>query len=971
MEPSKLKNKLNNSGLFDQAWYLSVYQDVSQTGIEPIDHYIKYGSLLGRNPGPDFDRNYYLKKYPDVAESGVDPLQHYLSHGVLEGRSTKETEKTADETVPTVLCNPIKGSYIETDLNGAEIRLYPKPSYEKFGYNLVDWPTNSCLALPYSSKESIRLDNPPNTGIHLHLHYPEFLHELCQFLGNIDFKFSLYVSITQEKLVTKTQTTLMRSLKNAVVSVKYFANRGRDIGPFVCGFGEQLLSHEIIAHIHTKKSPHNKLKADWRNQLLTHLMGSKTIVNRLVRHLQESKNLGIVFPIYHHSLKGQISWGTNFEVCEQLATRLNLEVSQEKLHLFPAGSMFWARSEALKQLFKSGLGIEDFHEETGQIDGTLAHAIERLFGEIVHQSGYQQVQVESDKPFNLISYHPKKWPLQERNDISHIISDYCEKKGEKNRIVIFTAMTGGYDSPVRHEYLDPNIDYVLFTDLPLDNCGFWNVRPIDYWHPDSVRMARRIKTNPHIYLSGYDIAIWIDANVIIRCDIRKYIEKLVNQSNAPVAGIPHPLRDCAYQEARTVLDMNRDFGIRVSRQIMGYQRLGFPNNAGLIETNLLVMNMRHPKINDVMSDWWSQINKYSHRDQISLNYVLWKHQVPWVALMDENRSLRNSPDFAYLGHGTNSGYFKVPVTVDKVTIDPYNVPELEISTVQSIDKIAVDIVVCVHNALKEVKQCLKSVLEAKRSADRIVIIDDASDKATASYLQRFARNDNVVLMRNEGPANGYCISANKGMKATSNSYLLLLNSDTVITRGALEGMLMVAESDPSIGIVGPLSNAASTQSIPDVVGTKFQTAVNVFPKQLSVAAINQLCRIWSHPWLTPNVPLLHGFCQLIKRKVYDKIGGFDEQAFPQGYGEENDYCLRAADAGFNLKVATKAFVYHSKSASYDNDQKRKFLMAQGGEKLKEKHTEDRVRQSIQMMEGHPLLKSIRRKAGKYLDGIAK
>lgn len=964
---SVIVKKAIEAALFDREWYLSTYPDVSTTGLDPINHYMSYGALLGRNPSPNFDTAFYLKKYPDVASSGQNPLEHYILHGQKEGRVTKRTMPSPDKSLSSDERHLVRGFRTETDMHGTKIKLFPEPNFERSGFNLEEHPTSSCLTLPFGSESSSPHLNQPSIGIHLHLHYIEFLDEFCEVLSNIDFKFSLYVSVTQEKLLDSVKERLSSALKNSQVIVKHFPNKGRDIAPFVSGFGKQLQSHEIIAHIHSKKSPHNKLKADWRNQLLTYLMGSKSTVNRLIRHFQESKNIGLMFPIYHHSLKGQISWGTNFNACENLASKLNLSIDKNQLYLFPAGSMFWARSSALKSLLEAGLTYEDFPGEAGQVDGTPAHAIERLFGEIVKQSGFDIIQIKSIKPYNLTQYYPKKWPFPERTDISRIIVKYQKHKRADNKIVVFTALTGGYDKPVRHEYLDPEIDYIIFSDEPVHNSGFWQVRPLDFWHPDKVRMARRIKTNPHVYLEGYDIAVWIDANVIIRQDIKKYIQKLSSQTNAPLAGIPHPLRSCTYQEAQIIVESNRDIGSRVTRQMRAYDTLGFPKNAGLIESNFLVVNLRHPAINSVMSDWWSQINKYSHRDQLSLNFVLWKHNVNWIPLMDENNSLRTASDFAYLGHKRNSGYIKAPLSkrVKNQQIDPLKSNSTMIFKNNVLKTSAVDIIICVHNALDEVRQCLESVALAKRARDTVIIVDDASEALTADYLNEYSDKHSAKLIRNKPPANGYCVSANKGMQITTNPYFLLLNSDTIITRSALEKMLEVAEQDTSVGIVGPLSNAASTQSIPDIGATATQTAVNDLPGGLSIDDMNELCVQWSHPQINPNVPLVHGFCQLIRRKVYERIGGFDELSFPEGYGEENDFCLRATDAGFNLKIATKAYVFHSKSASYKDDNRRQKLMAAGGKKLREKHTEDRLRQAINIMEGHPLLKSIREKANEH------
>jgi glycosyltransferase involved in cell wall biosynthesis len=87
---------IQDSGMFDEDWYLSKYPDVRAAGLHPIIHYLKYGELLGRDPNPNFSTRFYLEEYPDVAESGVNPFLHYITFGMRErrassGRSGKET----------------------------------------------------------------------------------------------------------------------------------------------------------------------------------------------------------------------------------------------------------------------------------------------------------------------------------------------------------------------------------------------------------------------------------------------------------------------------------------------------------------------------------------------------------------------------------------------------------------------------------------------------------------------------------------------------------------------------------------------------------------------------------------------------------------------------------------------------------------------------------------------------------------
>src|SRR5690606_36684009 len=117
----------------------------------------------------------------------------------------------------------------------------------------------------------------------------------------------------------------------------------------------------------------------------------------------------------------------------------------------------------------------------------------------------------------------------------------------------------------------------------------------------------------------------------------------------------------------------------------------------------------------------------------------------------------------------------------------------------------------------------------------------------------------------------------------------------------LDRLIAWAESDARIDIAGPLSNTASWHSVPEIaLGADW--AENPLPPGLdlhewAVALARHSARLY------PSMPLLNGFCLLIRRAVLDEVGFFDEERFAAGYGEENDYCLRARAAGWRLALA--------------------------------------------------------------------
>ncbi|MFM7635151.1 MAG: glycosyltransferase family 2 protein, partial [Cyanobacteriota bacterium] len=153
-------------------------------------------------------------------------------------------------------------------------------------------------------------------------------------------------------------------------------------------------------------------------------------------------------------------------------------------------------------------------------------------------------------------------------------------------------------------------------------------------------------------------------------------------------------------------------------------------------------------------------------------------------------------------------------------------------TIQDRKVNSVDIVICVHNALDDIKRCLLSLVECQDPRARILLVDDGSAEVTASFLQNYASENHLRLIRND-VALGYTFAANQGLRASSADGVVLLNSDTIVTPGWLQEMLKVMASDVRIGIVGPLSNTASWQSIPHIE-EEGDWKTNAIPKELNL-----------------------------------------------------------------------------------------------------------------------------------------
>ena len=274
--------------------------------------------------------------------------------------------------------------------------------------------------------------------------------------------------------------------------------------------------------------------------------------------------------------------------------------------------------------------------------------------------------------------------------------------------------------------------------------------------------------------------------------------------------------------------------------------------------------------------------------------------------------------------------------------------------------VVIDIVVPVYNALEDVKQCLKSI-EKCMDGFKVTtyVVNDASNVETTTFLRDFCYGKpNFELIEHEKNMM-YTKTINDGLRASKGDYVVTLNSDTIVTNGWLHGLVQCIRSDEKIGIVGALSNAASWQNVPQLLDENNKFAINVIPKEITLDDMAGLVRRVSHNNY-PRVPFVNGFCFMISRAVIETIGYMDEEAFPVGYGEENDYCIRALDAGFDLAIADDVYVYHAKSKSFGHET-RKQLSDEGTRSLKAKHTEKKFLDLVDRMKNVKEFDEIRKR----------
>lgn len=252
------------------------------------------------------------------------------------------------------------------------------------------------------------------------------------------------------------------------------------------------------------------------------------------------------------------------------------------------------------------------------------------------------------------------------------------------------------------------------------------------------------------------------------------------------------------------------------------------------------------------------------------------------------------------------------------------------SGVHQIDPSEVAVIVPIYNAADDLDICLQRLAAHTPAAMEILLVDDAStDPRIADLLSRAAMAPNIRVLHNDSNL-GFTRTVNRGLDEIGTKHAILLNSDARVTPGWARGLLRAASSRPRVATVTAMSDRAGAFSAPDI-GNE-----NALPAGVDEVTYSRAFRSRSLA-LYPVVPTGNGFCMFVNRDCVDEIGAFDDKAFPRGYGEENDFCLRAGRVGWTHLVDDRTYVFHDRSKSFGET--KAGLMAAGQAVVNARYTE--------------------------------
>lgn len=239
----------------------------------------------------------------------------------------------------------------------------------------------------------------------------------------------------------------------------------------------------------------------------------------------------------------------------------------------------------------------------------------------------------------------------------------------------------------------------------------------------------------------------------------------------------------------------------------------------------------------------------------------------------------------------------------------------------------VSIIVPIYNAYEDTKRCVESVLKNSTKDYELILINDCSTDIRIEKLLESYKNYPMIKVINNSSNKGFVGTVNVGLKNSEHD-VILLNSDTIVTNRWLEKLTIAAYSNEWIGTVTPFSNNAGAFSVPDI-GIE-----NKIPKDLNLKSVaNIVEKVSNHKYM--SVPTGNGFCMYVKREVIDTVGLLDEETFGRGYGEENDFCMRAIKKGWINIIDESTYILHNKGSSFSSEREK--LIAEHRKLLDEKH----------------------------------
>jgi hypothetical protein len=259
------------------------------------------------------------------------------------------------------------------------------------------------------------------------------------------------------------------------------------------------------------------------------------------------------------------------------------------------------------------------------------------------------------RPFALIGLGTRRLSAAVGGHDSPFTGRHSRPTGRQsgNRKAAYTFIFGDYDDLKAPSIVTPGWDYICFTDDPTLRSDVWDVRLSDRRRSDrrleQKKFAMKHMILFHQFLNEYDLSLSVGAHVELNCDLNDLMEEQFRSSDDMMICV-HPERDCIYDEARVCKDLLLDDPKRIDAHMKRYRTAGYPKNIGLFATGIIARRHNRPSVRSMCEYWWKEYRIGSRRDQLSLNYAIWRSQPVKISAVEYDQQFTVRRNFILHSH---------------------------------------------------------------------------------------------------------------------------------------------------------------------------------------------------------------------------------------------------------------------------------------------------------------------------------
>lgn len=305
--------------------------------------------------------------------------------------------------------------------------------------NIMQLNTVLSSTIPMKRKNTIK-----KIALQLHLYYEDQAESCRHYIESMPEGVDIFITVPDEKKKENAERVFKGLPYN--IEIRIIGNRGRDVGSLLTGVKDVIMNYDLVCSVHDKKVTQvapMSIGESWSYKCFENLLRNKIYVENVIAHFEENPLLGMAEPPApnhgpYYPVIGQIEWGQNYDNTFELKEKLKIKapMSKDKHPVAPIGTMFWFRPKALKPLYDHDWKYEEYPKEPNNTDGTLLHALERIYPFAVQDAGYYvewlmvdtYAQMETDN-FDYMNHELFRQEFKHTKEVpfKKMISDFREE----------------------------------------------------------------------------------------------------------------------------------------------------------------------------------------------------------------------------------------------------------------------------------------------------------------------------------------------------------------------------------------------------------------------------------------------------------------------------------------------------------------------------------------------------------------